>query len=38
VRVRQALMKKEIISEEKGKGVYIIDPLFRYWLEKYFFQ
>lgn len=37
-RVRQALLKKEIISYEKARGWYIIDPLFRYWLEKYFFK
>ena len=37
-RVRQALLKKEIISYEKPRGWYIIDPLFRYWLEKYFFK
>lgn len=37
VRVRQALMKKEIITME-GKAIYVIDPLFHYWLKKYFFQ
>lgn len=38
VRVRQALMKKEIITESGRGELRVIDPLFRWWLEKYFFK
>lgn len=37
-RVKDALRKKEIITfDDKDKAVFL-DPLFRYWLEKYFFE
>ncbi|MBO7510599.1 MAG: ATP-binding protein [Bacteroidales bacterium] len=38
VRVRDALLKKEIITQGESGGWYFIDPLLRYWFEHYFFQ
>ena len=38
VRVRDALLKKEIITQGGKGGWYFIDPLLRYWFEHYFFQ
>lgn len=38
VRVRDALLKKEIVTQGDKGGWYFIDPLLRYWFEHYFFQ
>lgn len=38
VRVRDALLKKEIVTQGEKGGWYFIDPLLRYWFEHYFFQ
>lgn len=38
VRVRDALLKKEIVTQGENGGWYFIDPLLRYWFEHYFFQ
>jgi len=37
-RVKEALRKKEIISFDREDRPYIIDPLFKLWLSKYFFK
>ncbi len=37
-RVKDALRKKEIISFNEKEEAEILDPLFRYWVEKYFFE
>ena len=37
-RVKEALRKKEIISFDSEDKPYIIDPLFKLWLSKYFFK
>ncbi len=38
VRVRDALLKKEIITRGEKGGWYFIDPLLCYWFKHYFFQ
>lgn len=38
VRVRDALLKKEIITQSEKGGWRFIDPLLGYWFEHYFFQ
>jgi len=37
-RLKEALMKKEIITFDENDVPSIIDPLFEYWLKKYFFE
>ena len=37
-RLREALMKKEIITFDEKEHPMIIDPLFEYWVRKYFFK
>ena len=37
VRLKDALAKKEIVSFLPGGGALILDPLFEYWVRKYFF-
>ena len=37
-RVKEALMKKEIIAFDQREIPYIIDPLFEYWVRKYYFE
>ncbi|MBQ7194241.1 MAG: ATP-binding protein [Bacteroidales bacterium] len=37
-RLREALMKKEIITFDEKDHPIIIDPLFEYWVRKYFFK
>lgn len=37
-RVKDALKKKEIITFNEKDDPEIIDPLFRYWIEKYYFE
>ncbi len=37
VRIRKALISKEIIDEQEGK-VILLDPLYALWLKKYYFQ
>ena len=37
-RVKEALMKKEVITFTDGDTPLILDPLFEYWLKTYFFQ
>lgn len=37
LRVREALMKKEILTFNESDEPVILDPLFRYWLEKTYF-
>lgn len=36
-RVKDALKKKEVITFNEKDEPEVLDPLFRYWLEKYFF-
>lgn len=37
-RVREALMKKEVITMDENDEPVIIDPLFEFWVRKYFFR
>ena len=37
-RVKDALKKKEIITFNEKDEPYFLDPLFEYWLEKYYFE
>lgn len=37
VKTKKALIDKEII-DIRGKEIYFLDPLFRYWLKEYFFD
>lgn len=37
-RVKDALQKKEIITFDADDNPHILDPLFRYWMTKYFFR
>ncbi len=37
-RVKDALMKKEIITFNEREEPVIMDPLFNYWVEKYYFE
>ena len=37
-RLKDALSKKEIISFDEGDEPSFIDPLFEYWVKKYFFR
>ena len=37
-RVKDALMKKEVLLFDENDNAQIIDPLFEYWLRKYFFE
>lgn len=36
-RVREALMKKEVVAFDSDGSPYIIDPLFKMWLKTYYF-
>ncbi|MCQ2184647.1 MAG: ATP-binding protein [Bacteroidales bacterium] len=37
IRVREALMKKELIAFDDDNALYVIDPLFEYWLRNDYF-
>ena len=37
-RVKDALMKKEVLVFDENDNPYIIDPLFEYWIRKYYFE
>ena len=37
-RVREALVKKEIITFNEKEEPLIMDPLFEYWVTKYYFE
>jgi hypothetical protein len=37
-RVKDALMKKEVLQFDENDNPQIIDPLFEYWIKKYFFE
>ena len=37
-RVKEALMKKEVITFDEKDNPVIIDPLFQYWVRKYYFE
>ena len=37
-RVKEALMKKEILTFDQRENPLIIDPLFEYWVRKYYFE
>lgn len=37
-RVKDALMKKEVLIFDENDAPIFIDPLFEYWVKKYFFQ
>ena len=37
-RVKDALMKKEVLVFDENDIPSIIDPLFEYWVKKYFFE
>jgi uncharacterized protein len=37
VKTKKALINKEII-DNRGKEIFFLDPLFKYWLKKYFFD
>ena len=37
-RVKDALMKKEVLVFDENDNPQIIDPLFEYWIRKYFFE
>lgn len=37
LRLKDALAKKEIVTFLPGGGALVLDPLFEYWLRKYFF-
>lgn len=37
-RVKDALMKKEIVSFTDEEEPYLLDPLFEYWVKKYYFE
>jgi hypothetical protein len=37
-RVKDALKKKEVITFNEKDEPQIMDPLFEYWLEKYYFE
>jgi len=37
-RVKDALMKKEVLVFDENDNPHIIDPLFEYWIRKYFFE
>jgi len=37
-RVKDALMKKEVLMFDEDERPIIIDPLFEYWLRKYYFE
>ncbi|MCI2082604.1 MAG: hypothetical protein LKK19_02655 [Bacteroidales bacterium] len=36
-RVKEALQKKEVVTFDSGERAWIMDPVFRYWLENYYF-
>ena len=36
-RLKDALKKKEIITFDENEKPYFLDPLFQYWLEKYYY-
>jgi hypothetical protein len=36
-RLKDALMKKEIIAFDDDDKPYLLDPLFEYWVKKYYF-
>ena len=37
-RVKDALMKKEVLVFDENDNPHIIDPLFEYWIRKYYFE
>ena len=37
-RVKDALMKKEILTFNENDEPVILDPLFEYWVRKYYFE
>lgn len=37
-RVKDALMKKEVLEFDENDAPHILDPLFEYWLRKYYFE
>ena len=37
-RVKEALMKKEVLQFDENDQPHILDPLFEYWLRTYFFE
>ena len=37
-RLKDALCKKEILSFNEEDEPYFLDPLFKYWVTKYFFR
>ena len=37
-RVKEALMRKEVIMPDAGDNLVLEDPLFEYWVRKYFFE
>jgi len=37
-RVKDALMKKEVLIFDENDTPAFIDPLFEYWVKKYYFQ
>jgi len=37
IKIKKALIDKEII-DIRGKEIYFLDPLYKYWLKKYFFE
>lgn len=37
-RVKDALMKKEVLTFDSSDNPHILDPLFEYWVKKYFFE
>ena len=37
-RLKDALCKKEIITFNENDDPVVLDPLFEYWLRKYFFK
>lgn len=37
-RVKDALMKKEVLTFDENDAPVFIDPLFEYWVKKYYFQ
>ena len=37
-RLKDALMKKEIVTFDEKDEPTLLDPLFEYWVRKYFFE
>jgi hypothetical protein len=37
IKTKKALIDKEII-DIRGKEIYFLDPLYKYWLKEYFFD